>query len=595
MVAQRRQGGNLFGAAVQRAAVGPVQGGATGAVLQAVSFTRFGSGLMWTDAEREIDRKERAVRSFLGDMLPCAPRFPDITRLGTELDAIRDTPIAADKMRATLAGLKDIQTRLDGFSSEVSKAGMLAGDAVMDAFGKKAPGTKAGRIADLILQTLDMVPEVFRLRENNDAIAGALHPDIRNSTIGLEEQWLGESDVAFAKMRQQQMLRNLWALDERIRGDWPNLQQTFGLSGTLAHLHLTGSDLHKGGQQVVIAESSDGDKVVYKPRSVAPDAALLDAQSGVFASLNKLGAELPTMGFQQPKEGVGGYAEFVAKVPKKSVADIQRHYRQMGQLAVAAKLFGVNDLHYENIMAAARGPTIIDAETSFLLNVMTSPDAQATELQIALFTHVSVVDDKLSNNAFYTDAEEAEWKQRGKANDWDDFIGKKRALDVRKGGPYEAELLQGIAQMLKIVDVHRKKVAPLVTGRVDRLDDVRLVPLATEKLKLSMTYYRDYKRNDDPDGMDDALDACCDQVCAALIRRGYRLHARRAIRARLAEDFERGDIPVLHHSASQRQLQWNGHIVGKFSDARGTKPVVGDNIKRLVQTSAQQMLESLQR
>ena len=562
------------------------------APIQAVTFSRPWSSLHWTSAEWEIDGKERKTRQFQLTMRPYAKRFPEILQFGMELDTIRDTEIAEDQMKVTLGRLNAIQIRLDAISSEIARVGMLAGDSVMDGYGQNAADSTAGRISTIIINTIDLLPAVFHSPENFSTIKFALHPDVETKGVGFKEEWLGESDVAFAKMRHSQLLANLFRLEAKIRTDWEALKRKFRLTGTLSHIQLTGSDLHKGGQQVVIIQSSGGQKVVYKPRSVAPDAALLDAETGVFSALNEMGAELPTMDFQAAGEHAG-YTEFVSQVPLRTVAEIKKYYRQMGQLVVAAKLFGVNDLHYENIMAAGRGPTIIDGETSFLLNVMTARDFQSNELQLGLFKHVSEIDNKLSNNSFYTAAEKLEWDNR-KIDDWDEFIGDKRNADVQKGGPYEADLSQGITQLLQILRTNRDKINTLATSQVDQLEEVRVVPVETKLFKSNMSSYRAHVRNGDQVRMDRTIKGCSDQVCQELEAAGYRLHGKRGIRARLTEDFDQGDIPVLHYNGRTKKLMWNGRVVGSFGDKRATKKPVGDNITWLVRRTAQDVLDSLQ-
>jgi lantibiotic modifying enzyme len=265
----------------------------------------------------------------------------------------------------------------------------------------------------------------------------------------------------------------------------------------------------------------------------------------------------------------------------------------MGQLVVAAKLFGVNDLHYENIMAAGRGPTIIDGETSFLLNVMTARDFKSNELQLGVFKHVSEIDNKLSNNAFFTAAEKLEWDNRH-IDDWDEFIGARRDADVKKGGPYEADLSQGITQLLQILRTNRDKIGTLATKQIDQLEEVRVVPVETKIFKSNMSSYRAHLRNGDQVRMDRSLTGCANEVFQELRTAGYRLHSKKAIRARIAEDFEQGDIPVLHYNGRTKKLMWNGRVVGSFSDKRATKKPVADNIKWLVRQTAQDVLNSLQ-
>lgn len=116
------------------------------------------------------------------------------------------------------------------------------------------------------------------------------------------------------------------------------------------------SDLHNSGQSVCILKFSNNVKLVYKPRSMAIDAAWnnllkdLCNDSDVF--------KLSTL--RVLDRGDYGFVTFANWVPAVS---IEKYYYNAGVIMCLAALFGATDLHYENIIASGDSPIIVDLET----------------------------------------------------------------------------------------------------------------------------------------------------------------------------------------------------------------------------------------
>lgn len=136
----------------------------------------------------------------------------------------------------------------------------------------------------------------------------------------------------------------------------------------------TGSDRHMGGRHVLflVNKRNPKQKAVYKPRSVAIDAALL-GKDGVFNEINKLfpqeeGYNVPHLATMQIDEYSDrnnqpyGVEEFVTKKENFEENEARNYYYQMGVLAVATRYVGLSDLHRDNIMPTKDGPMVIDAE-----------------------------------------------------------------------------------------------------------------------------------------------------------------------------------------------------------------------------------------
>lgn len=561
--------------------------------VQAVKFDRFWNLLYNNNEEEQLLKKEKDVDTFLKEMKPYILRYPEITVLEQELAVIKDKKVKSTEIKGTYKDLQTIQRKLDEISSQITAIGMKVDDKMFEAYTGNSKDSKVGKIIQYYLNTIGFLPPYMNSEANKLIIKQAIHPDFNAQGAGYDNQKLVEADVKLAQKRHIEMVRNIIELDNRLKTDWKDLKEKFGLEGNVKQVSFTGSDLHHGGEQVVIIESEGGQKVVYKPRSVEPDRALLGNEDSAFAALNERGASLPTMKFHSSKTK-GSYVEFIQRHSIKTVSEIKEYYFRMGQLTVASKLFGVNDLHYENIMAAANGPTIIDGETSFLMSVMKAKDFESSELQKGVFDHISAIDLKLSNNSFYTVEEKQAWEEEGKEDpSFDSYIGDIRDKDVKEGGPYEADLKRGIAKLLEILRVNKEEIGTGTALSIQRTDQVRVVPLGTQDFKGQMFSYRDNKRNLEERAAKN-ISGTATQVMESLRGMGYELVELRIFIGLVQEDFEAGDIPIIHYNGTRNELTWNGQVVGRRPDYERTKENVDQNIEWILTRTVSQITESLQ-
>ncbi|MBC8071672.1 MAG: type 2 lantipeptide synthetase LanM, partial [Deltaproteobacteria bacterium] len=170
-----------------------------------------------------------------------------------------------------------------------------------------------------------------------------------------------------------------------LADDWDALDTRFGEGRPLAELTdvVAGAgDLHRGGRSVTIA-SFDGDRrMLYKPRSLAADAAVqsllrwLDARghTPTFRTLAVL------------ERGDHGWIEWVHTQPDTTAVQAGRYYRRLGGLlAVAYVLEGI-DLHHENVIAAGEHPVLVDLETLFHPHLVALDRDRAHEHALALLS-----------------------------------------------------------------------------------------------------------------------------------------------------------------------------------------------------------------
>ena len=121
-----------------------------------------------------------------------------------------------------------------------------------------------------------------------------------------------------------------------------------------------GGDPHQGGRTVLILTFADGRHVVYKPRPLNLHGHFnelvewLDGHTG-------LGLSTATV---LPRDGYGWMA-YVPHRPCAGLAAVRRFYQRQGALLALLYVLDGTDMHYENLIADADQPVLVDVETLF--------------------------------------------------------------------------------------------------------------------------------------------------------------------------------------------------------------------------------------
>ena len=128
--------------------------------------------------------------------------------------------------------------------------------------------------------------------------------------------------------------------------------------GRLTEIRTGQGDFHRGRRSVAMLAFDSGIGLVYKPRSLAVDAAFQEL-------LEWTGARGFSTAFRRLRvldAGDHGWAERVAPAPCASVAEVERFYlRQGGYLALLYALSAI-DMHHENLIAVGEHPVLVDLE-----------------------------------------------------------------------------------------------------------------------------------------------------------------------------------------------------------------------------------------
>ncbi len=153
-------------------------------------------------------------------------------------------------------------------------------------------------------------------------------------------------------------------LCRRFAADFPALVETFGIAapeaaGALAEIRTDLSDRHRGGLSVCECLLSSGERLMYKPRTVRPEAAFY----GFIGGLNRLGLPLDLKVVRSLDRGSHGWVEHVPAAPCSSAAEVADYYTRAGMLLAVLHLLAVTDVHCENLIAHGSQPVVVDLET----------------------------------------------------------------------------------------------------------------------------------------------------------------------------------------------------------------------------------------
>lgn len=158
----------------------------------------------------------------------------------------------------------------------------------------------------------------------------------------------------------------------RLRRDREAIEAAFnrgGALGALVDVEVGDADVHDGHREVLILGFASGLKLVYKPRSLALDAAF----RALVEQLNGHGLALPLRAPAVLCRAGYGYAEHIDRRLCADDAALARFYHRMGALTALAAALGSTDLHFNNIIACGEEPVPIDLET--MLSAELRPDA----------------------------------------------------------------------------------------------------------------------------------------------------------------------------------------------------------------------------
>ncbi len=231
----------------------------------------------------------------------------------------------------------------------------------------------AGRLLAIITRTLVLELNVARLQgllEGETASERFEHFFRRLDDPKIAKQLLDEYPVLSEQVSNRLELWAAYSLEflRHLSEDWQDLCTTFFARdpGELESVQFGAGDTHRRGRSVVIAGFTGGERLVYKPRSMAVD----EHFNELLVWLNERGAE---PAFRRPKSlgrGQHGWAEFIRREACASTAEVKRFYQRQGALLAVLFALEATDFHCENLIAAGEHPMLIDLEALFHPHLM---------------------------------------------------------------------------------------------------------------------------------------------------------------------------------------------------------------------------------
>lgn len=362
-------------------------------------------------------------------------------------------------------------------------------------------------------------------------------------------------------------------------------------------IEMTGSDLHKG-HSVHIVTTTNGQKWVYKPRSIEVDQ-LICGREGIFAMINIMGSaqdiSLPTMTFHSKRDTHGdyGYAAFIDNNPDKIImneAQANRYFKQLGQLAIACLALGIADLHHENIMAGASfnaegaigtKPFVIDGEAAFLPHKI-----KATRISAIEFSLYRQSGWALSNNGILSGPDFGKLHQ---------IFEEHSRLDVpdsiHHSDTYFHSFSDGVASMKDLLSKPQtiRTISHMLKQNLSKLHHIRLIPIATSDFSRA--------RANLPLNTDARITALMKEIQTKLGEKGIILTQPQEntvsyIRNTLLGDLNTGNIPIMHFDAEFNTITYNGTIIGEYK--HGDVPsLVEEKALHIAHADISSLLENL--
>lgn len=184
--------------------------------------------------------------------------------------------------------------------------------------------------------------------------------------IGAQQQVLFSYPV-MARLLSESSLQWVDAVIEtvsRLDSDLPVLSKRFfgerQPRGLLA-AEMGCGDLHCHGRSVTILTFTTGEKLVYKPRSLAMDSSF----AALIERINRSGFPISLRCVPFMDCGNYGWEEYIFHRDCKEEVEIELFYRRVGAILCIVYLLRGNDIHRWNIRASGSYPMLIDLETLF--------------------------------------------------------------------------------------------------------------------------------------------------------------------------------------------------------------------------------------
>ncbi|HEY0753118.1 MAG TPA: type 2 lanthipeptide synthetase LanM family protein [Ktedonobacteraceae bacterium] len=377
------------------------------------------------------------------------------------------------------------------------------------------------------------------------------------------------------EMTEHWVARSLELL-QRLCLDWDQIRETFfpaGEPGTLQEISEGAGDAHHGERSVTILTWDSGQRLVYKPRSLAIDAHFQE----LLGWLNAHGCQPAFRTFLLLNKETYGWYEFVAVNGCASQQEVERFYQRMGGYVALLYTLEGTDFHAENLLAAGEYPMLVDLESLFQPH--TQEFAGVDRYGYELITHSVRRSGLLPGHQWLNDAAPGtdlsglgagvNQQPALATNAWsgtgtDEMQISQEQVQIKLGNhrptlqgaevdtlDYEAEIIAGFTTVYRILLQQREQLLQSILPRF-ACDEVRVL------LRQTQQYARLISDSAHPDVLRDALDRAWlfDRLWLGVEQEP---HLARVIAAEYA-DLQGGDIPRFTTIPGSRDLRAARHI-----------------------------------
>jgi type 2 lantibiotic biosynthesis protein LanM len=447
--------------------------------------------------------------------------------------------------------------------------------------------------ANLAEPLLTMTNRVMVLELNVARLEGILAGDTPQERFLSFSKRLSDAGVSNALLDEYRVLREQVAtcLDkwegfsleflEQLSDGWSAIQATLleSAPGRIVSLESGAGDTHRNGRSVVIVTFSSGQRLVYKPRSLAVD----EHFQQLLAWLNGAGVQPRFRMLKIINRGNHGWVEFVHAHACASAEEVTRFYQRQGSYLAILYALEASDFHCENLIAAGEHPVLIDLEALFQPRLNEPSPKAASELAAAGLCY-SVLRVGLLPLRFLDDEADTAIDLSGLGSAagqltpgavpfWEDagtdtmrIVRKRVSMPGSANRPllnneeinpldHAQQIAAGFESTYRVLLDHRPELKGLLARFSN--DEVRVIarPTQTYGTLLRESFHPDLLRDDD------ARLAFFDRLNEAVEQRPY---VRQLIGAE-REDLLRGDIPLFTTLPSSRDL-WTstGRRVGNY-------------------------------
>ena len=162
----------------------------------------------------------------------------------------------------------------------------------------------------------------------------------------------------------------------RLDADYSSVVRSFSEGtdpGRVVDVATQVADMHGGGRTVQILVFESGLRIVYKPRTLAVEAAFHNFVAKLLEEADLV--SLRTVRVED--HGDYGWSEFIESSPCEDEAEVERFYYGAGMALALVYALGGSDFHMENVIASGPHPVLIDLESLLTPIVFVGNDSGA--------------------------------------------------------------------------------------------------------------------------------------------------------------------------------------------------------------------------